>query len=104
MTQSFLSIKSNIYTVVPRGAISVLPTTVFPHSSSADQMVRLCRNNGYVANESAGKGSHIKLQKAGAAPIILPKRKDLSVGVIKNALASLGDYRLRDLPELIKGL
>jgi predicted RNA binding protein YcfA (HicA-like mRNA interferase family) len=101
MTQSFFNLSSNIYTVVPKGTKSVLPTTIFPHSCSTQDMVRLCRRNGYEIRTGAGKGSHLKLEKAGSPVVVLPQRHDLSPGVIKNTLAAIGGYKLRDLPKLL---
>jgi predicted RNA binding protein YcfA (HicA-like mRNA interferase family) len=102
MTQSFLHIQSNIYTVVPRGRKHHLPTTYFPYSCSTEQMVSICRKRGYQEVPGGGKGAHRKFTKAGAPPVILPPRKDLSIGVIKNTLAAIGGYRLKDLPNLMR--
>ena len=102
MTQSFFNIQSNIYTIVPRGKKTVLPTTVFPYSCSTEQMIGICRRRGYDEVPGGGKGSHRKFAKKGAPPIILPPRKDLSIGVIKNTLAAIGGYRLADLPMLMR--
>ena len=101
MTQSFFTISSNIYSVVPKGAKAVLPTNAFPLSCSTQEMTRLCRHYGYEIQGGAGKGSHLKLEKAGAPMVVLPHRRDLSPGVIKNTLAALGGYKLRDLPRLL---
>jgi len=102
LTQSFFNIKSSIYVVVPMGTKSVLPTNALPLSCSTEQMIRICRKKGYEINKTAGKGSHIKLEKDGAAPVILPHRKDLSIGVLKNTLATIGTNKLADLPRLLK--
>lgn len=102
LTQSFFNIKSSIYVVVPMGTKPVLPTNALPLSCSTDQMIRICRKKGYEINKTAGKGSHIKLEKDGAAPVILPHRKDLSIGVLKNTLATIGTHKLTDLPRLLR--
>ncbi len=102
LTQSFFNIKSSIYVVVPMGAKPILPTNALPLSCSTDQMVRICRKKGYEVNKSAGKGSHIKLEKDGSAPVILPHRKDLSITVLKNTLETIGGHRLTELPALMR--
>jgi hypothetical protein len=62
LSQSFLNIKSNIYTVVSIGARSIVPTVVLPHSCSTEQMILVCRQAGYEVSAAAGRGSHIKLR------------------------------------------
>jgi predicted RNA binding protein YcfA (HicA-like mRNA interferase family) len=101
LTQSFFNLQSNIYTVVPVGQKPVLPHNVFPVTCSTKDMIRICERAGYTLNSKGGKGSHVKLEKSGRCPVILPNRKDLSVGVVKNALAAVGDYKLADLPRLL---
>jgi hypothetical protein len=104
MTQSFLNIKSNIYTVVPRGQRAVLSPNVMPLSCSKDQLVRLCKRMGYEVLHNRGAGSHTVMSKAGSAGIVtIPDRKDVSIGVIKNTLVTIGGYKLRDLPKLLAG-
>ena len=65
-------------------------------------MVTICRKRGYQEVPDGGKGAHRKFTKAGAPPVILPPRKDLSLGVIRNTLAAIGGYRLKDLPILMR--
>lgn len=101
MTQSFFTLSSNIYSVVPKGAKVILPRNAFPTSCSTQEMIRLCRHHGYEIQSGAGKGSHLKMEKSGAPMVVLPHRRDLSPGVIKNTLAALGEYKLRDLPKLL---
>lgn len=104
MTQSFLNIKSNIYTVVPIGQRPILFPNVMPLSCSKDQLVRLCKMKGYEVLPKRGVGSHTVMSKAGSSGIVtIPDRKDVSIGVIKNTLATIGGYKVRDLPKLLAG-
>jgi predicted RNA binding protein YcfA (HicA-like mRNA interferase family) len=102
MTQSFFNIKSEIYVVVPPGQRAILPTQIFPKTCSTRDMERICHSHGY-SPVSGGKGSHIKLKSPGKPTITLPgNRKDLSPGVIRSVLRTLGPYNMNDLPNLIK--
>lgn len=103
MMQSFFPVKSDIWTVLPPGARSILPTRrVAPvRTCSTAEMVKLYERAGYQMF-AGGKGSHIKLAKQGAPTMILPgDRKELSPGVAKTAIRVLGDFSLRDLPGLL---
>lgn len=104
LMQSFFSVKSDIWTVLPLGVKSNLPIKhVAPvRTCSTAEMIKLFKRNGY-AQVDGGKGSHVKLVKAGAPTMILPERRELSPGVAKTAVRVLGDFNLRDLRELIAG-
>lgn len=103
LTQSYFSKNSDIYTVVRRGSRSVLPTGTLSLCSSKD-MVKIFRHKGW-REVPGGKGSHVKLEKPGKRPMILPgNRKDLSMGVISSALKALGNYTIADLGSLKSGV
>lgn len=103
LTRSFLNIKSNIYTVVPMGAQSVLAPDVMALTCSTEQMIRVCKRAGFAIRGSQGKGSHTVMAKEGEKSIVtIPKRKDLSITVIKNTLSTIGNYKVADLPRLLK--
>ena len=103
LTQSFLNIKSNIYTVVPVGTRPILPAQAMPHSCSTDQLVRVCKKQGFEILPKRGNGSHTIMSRAGSPGIVtIPKDKNLSIGVIKNTLSTIGGYRVHDLPKLLK--
>ncbi|MBK7975403.1 MAG: type II toxin-antitoxin system HicA family toxin [Deltaproteobacteria bacterium] len=64
-------------------------------------MQKLAEQFGYAVKPGAGKGSHIRMEKPGAHPVTIPSnRESLSPGVLKSTLASLGGYRLADIPTL----
>ncbi|MDB3948965.1 hypothetical protein N9370_04320, partial [Paracoccaceae bacterium] len=51
-----------------------------------------------------GKGNHIKLERLGFRPIILPgNRKVVSPGVVKQILDIFGGHSISKVPDLIKG-
>lgn len=98
-------LKSNIYTVVPRGARRVIPTHVFPFTCSTSQAVKLAQKRGYFVVPGGGKGSHVKMKKPNSPTLIIPgNRKDLSPGVLAGVLKALGGYRLADLDGLLQGI
>ena len=102
LTQSFLNIKSNIYTVVPIGQRPILSPNAMPLSCSKEQLIRLCKKKGFEVLPKRGDGSHTVMSKAGTPGIVtIPDRKDLSIGVIKNTLATIGGYKVRDLSKLL---
>lgn len=104
LMQSFLNVKSRIWSIVPAGRDSFLPTRVIPvPTCSTKEMIQLFDRGGYAVVRG-GKGSHVKLQKRGAATMILPgDRSQLSPGVASTALKLLGKFRLTDLPKLVSG-
>lgn len=102
LLRSYFSIRSNIFTVVRRGARPILPVNVVPKSCATQDMVRIYESMGYRI-VPGGKGSHVKLKKDGAPTMILPgNRRELSPGVLSAALKALGDYSIQDLEGLIR--
>jgi len=105
LMQSFFTVTSDIWTVIPLGSKPVLPTLpVAPvRTCSTAEMIKLYKQAGY-AEVAGGKGSHVKLAKPGAPTMILPgDRRELSPGVAKTAIRVLGGFNLIDLPELLAG-
>lgn len=103
LTQSFLNIKSNIYTVVPIGQRPILSPQAMPLSCSKEQLIRVCKKQGFNVLPKRGVGSHTVMSKAGTAGIVtIPDKKNLSIAVIKNTLATIGGYKVHDLPNLLK--
>jgi hypothetical protein len=63
----------------------------------------LKKYHGYVV-VPGGKGSHVKLQKAGSPPITIPgNRPFLSPGVVKQVLNALGGHPISKLPRVLAG-
>ena len=104
LLRSYFSVHSNIYTVVPRGKRPFLPSKVIPKTCSSKEMIKLYKSRGYI-EAVGGKGSHVKLKKAGAPTMHLPgNRRTLSPGVLNGALKTLGNYTINDIDRLIGGL
>jgi hypothetical protein len=104
MIRALMSIDAEIYVILPSGAKPLFkPTSIDPGVTiSTDQAKKaLIRKYGY-AEVSGGKGSHVKLIKAGAKPIVLRgKQAALSPGLLKHVLAQLGDYPLSRAREIL---
>jgi predicted RNA binding protein YcfA (HicA-like mRNA interferase family) len=98
------SLRSQVWTVVPRGTTPRLPVRGILHyrQSSTAEIIRLLVSRGFQVAQG-GKGSHVKLKKPGVPPVVLPgNRRDLTPGALRNALAAIGNYRLDDLPWLLR--
>jgi hypothetical protein len=99
-------ISDSIYVVLPKGSIPIFrPTWVDPGAtvSTKDLVGALTKHYGYE-RVAGGKGSHVKLKKAGAPTITLAgNRPVLSPGLVKHALDALGGYPISRVPDLIAG-
>ncbi len=106
MITALTDITDEIYVVLPQGARPLFKKTSFDPGAtiSTDRLVAaLKKYYGYVV-VPGGKGSHVKLQKAGAQPIIIPgNRPVLSPGVVKQVLNALGGYPISKLPQVLAG-
>jgi hypothetical protein len=106
MITSFSNITDDIYVVLPKGAQPIFrPTSVDPGATVSSRALEgaLTRHYGYQP-VPGGKGSHVKLKKAGSPTIILPgNRPTLSPGVVKNVLQAVGGYPIYRLPDLLEG-
>lgn len=104
MIRALMNIDADIYVILPSGAQPLFkPTSIDPGVTiSTDQAKKaLIRKYGY-AEVSGGKGSHVKLTKAGAKPIVLRGHQAaLSPGLLKHVLAQLGDYPLSRAREIL---
>ncbi|RIK62647.1 MAG: hypothetical protein DCC65_17210 [Planctomycetota bacterium] len=96
LMQSFFSVKSDIWTVVGKGARSVLPVVQPIRTCSTRDLIGLLRYHGY---KSVGGAKHEKLERKGCPTIILPRnREHLSPGVVKTVLKALGTIYNRQIP------
>jgi predicted RNA binding protein YcfA (HicA-like mRNA interferase family) len=103
--QSMFKVTDHLWEIVPKGKRPMLPTLAVPYKSiSTDELVRLAKAKGWIIKEGAGKGSHIRMENGQFSSLTIPgNRRDLSPGVVKDTLKKIGNYKLRDLPELIRG-
>lgn len=103
LLQSYFSVSSNIYTVVPRGKRSFLPSKIIPKTCGTRDMIKLYKSYGY-SEVPGGKGSHVKMKKRDCPTMHLPgNRKSLSPGVLNGALKNLG-HSIDDLDQLMRHL
>jgi hypothetical protein len=106
MITALYSISDEIYVVLPRGVRPIFrPTTVDPGATVSSRILEtaLTKHHGYRV-VPGGKGSHVKLAKAGAPTLILPgNRPLLSPGIVKQALKAIGGYPISRLPDLLDG-
>jgi predicted RNA binding protein YcfA (HicA-like mRNA interferase family) len=105
MTRSLMSVRQNIWWVVPSGVRPIVPTkTLAVQTCSTSDMIKLLEANGYE-QVKGGKGSHVKLKRPNSPMAIVPgNRRNLSPGVVKSALRTLGKYAIQDIPKLLANL
>jgi hypothetical protein len=106
MITSIADITKDIYVVLPRGARPIFrPTSIDPGATASSRALEdaLTRHYGYQP-VTGGKGSHVKLKKAGGQTIILPgNRPVVSPGVVKHVLDAVGGHPISRLPDLLAG-
>lgn len=105
MITALTDITDDIYVVLRQGARPIFPTSVDPGPTVSTNAIAsaLSRHYGY-AHVQGGKGSHVKLKKAGAQTIVLPgNRPVLSPGVLKHVLEAFGGHPISRLPDLLEG-
>ena len=103
---SLMDISDDIYVILPIGFRPIFrPTSIDPGFtvSSRNLIDALIRYYGYHLTPG-GKGSHVKLTKAGAPNIHIPgNRAVVAPGVVKQVLGAFGGYPLSRLPDLLDG-
>lgn len=89
LNRSMFNLKQNVWTLVPVGQRSILPTLdgVLPLATAALEKHLLRQGWEYV---KGGKGSHSKYRKPGQGMIVLPHRKDVSMTVLASTARTLG--------------
>jgi predicted RNA binding protein YcfA (HicA-like mRNA interferase family) len=106
MITAVADISDSIYVVLPKGSTAIFtPTWVDPGAtvSTKDVVGALTTHYGY-RQVAGGKGSHVKLKKAGAPTVTLAgNRPVLSPGLVKHALDALGGYPISRVPDLLSG-
>jgi hypothetical protein len=103
MTRGMFKVTDAISVLVPRGGQVKMPVKyLLPvPTCRPDEMIRLYKSAGYTVRQ--GRGSHIILEAEGRPSMTIPETHDeLSIGVAKNALRVLGDYKIADLPRLVR--
>jgi hypothetical protein len=105
LIQSIFKVNQGIWTVVPAGTRSILPTKA-THGQvvySRNEIVSFLKNIGYSIVDGGSKGSYIRLEKEGAKPILLPEnRKTISLGVAKNIAKIIGFRKPSEIEVALK--
>lgn len=100
MTRAIYSIRSETYVVVRGTARSPLPGAPALSMSSRD-VERLLRQRGFTPRP--GRGDHTKWEKAGSPSIVIPKRRDLSPGVLADVAHRLDLGNVHGLAAAVRG-
>ena len=92
MMRGLYTLNNRIYEIVTPSSPKILPSKgAAPFVCSTTEASKACYSDGWDKIKKGGKGSHIKMDKPGKRPIIIPgNRKSLSTGVLKNIMSSLG--------------
>jgi predicted RNA binding protein YcfA (HicA-like mRNA interferase family) len=103
--QSLFKVTVHLWEVVPRDKPRPMLPGAKPYPSiSTRELVKLAERHGWKVKRGAGKGSHVRMERPGSPSLTIPgDRRDDSPGVIKTALWAFGQYRLRDLSDLLHG-
>ena len=101
LNHSLFSISQRIWTIVPSGARSILPSHPAIAPLTTSRLERLIKRNGWSEVAGAGKGSHRKFRNSDGRMIILPDTKDASMPVLKTTADALG-VKVRELEELAR--
>lgn len=101
INRSLFTVTQRIWTVVPAGGRSVLPTHAPIAPLKTRRLERFIKLNGWVPVPGAGKGSHRKFRDATGRMIILPESKDVSLPVLRTTSDTLG-MSIRDLEAMAR--
>lgn len=99
LSHALFSLKQNIYTVVPKGATPILPTSIFPAVARTD-LERFLKRNGWAQVPGAGKGSHTKYRLDGRMIVVPHGKKDVSLTVLSSTARTLG-INVQDLKQAV---
>lgn len=106
MIRSLMSIERRIFVVIPAGATPIFPPTWAPPGGtvSTRKLESALIHHYSYRRAIGGKGSHVKLERAGSPTFVLPgNRKTLSPGVVKQVLRAFGGLSLTQLPDVLEG-
>jgi predicted RNA binding protein YcfA (HicA-like mRNA interferase family) len=90
LNHSLFRVTQRIWTVVPAGARTILPTNPAIAPLSTSRLTRLMTRTGWSEVTGGGKGSHRKYRDDGGRVVVLPNSKDVSRPVLKSTADTLG--------------
>jgi predicted RNA binding protein YcfA (HicA-like mRNA interferase family) len=96
LNHSLFRVNQRIWTVVPAGARTMLPTHPGVAPLATRQLERFIKSEGWREVPGGGKGSHRKFRDVHGRMIVLPNSKDVSLTVLRTTAEALG-LPLRDL-------
>lgn len=106
MNKALFDISDEVYFVIPSGSRCSFPVKKGSpgYTTSSKEMVKALTKHHGFSQTPGGKGSHIKLENVSGKIVTVPGcRKDLSSGVLKSILASVGQSSLNKLPDFLNG-
>jgi predicted RNA binding protein YcfA (HicA-like mRNA interferase family) len=101
INRSLFAVTQRIWTIVPAGTRSVLPTHRPIAPLTTRRLETFIRQAGWREVPGAGKGSHRKFRDGVGRMIVLPNRKDVSLPVLRSTAETLG-LSARELRELAR--
>jgi predicted RNA binding protein YcfA (HicA-like mRNA interferase family) len=90
LNHSLFNVTQRIWTLVPRGAHSILPTQPLIAPLETRTLERYIEREGWRKAPQRGDGSHSMFGDSSGRMITLPKSKDVSLPVLKTTAATLG--------------
>ena len=105
MIRGLFDISEQVFVIIPHGHSRVISHKAPPGftTSTKGLVSALMKHHGFTKT-AGGKGSHIKMIHPSGKIITVPGgRKDLSTGVLKSILSSIGNYPLNQLPKFLNG-
>lgn len=99
VNHSLFAVNQRIWTVVPSGSVSILPTHPAVAPLATADLERYIRRQGWKEVPHGGKGGHRKYRNSAGQMIILRQEKDVSLPVLKSTAGTLGIsvYELKEL-------
>lgn len=90
LNHGLFRVTQRIWTVVPSGGRSILPTHPAIAPLAAAKLERYLKKQGWSEVPGAGKGGHRKFRNAEGQMIILRSEKEVSLPVLKSTAGTLG--------------
>ena len=98
--RGLVDVRSNIYTLVPRGRKSIFSPTLLDFSISGKTVIKKAKSMGWIEVSGGGKGSHTKMKRANARSLTIPHSKHLPTGTLDSIKKSLGLSSIRQLQDI----
>ena len=90
LNHSLFRVTQRIWTVVPIGTQTILPTHPAVAPLATKKLERFIKREGWTEVPGAGKGSHRKFRDSYGRMVVLPDSKDVSLTVLRSTADALG--------------